>query len=58
MLASLFNPEDRGGLPLWSSGPEVRVHIPVLADFLRNGGAGRGSTQPREYSRGATWNKK
>jgi hypothetical protein len=28
--------------------PEVRVPFPELPDFLRSGGSGTGSTQPRE----------
>jgi hypothetical protein len=30
--------------------PEVRVRFPALPDFLRSGGSGIGSTQPREYN--------
>jgi hypothetical protein len=44
-------------LPLWSSGQDSwlqrsRVRLPVLADFLRSSGSGRGSTQPREELHG------
>jgi hypothetical protein len=38
--------------------PEFRVLFPALPDFLRSSGSGKGSTQPREYNRGATWKKK
>jgi hypothetical protein len=45
--------------PLWpeflATDPEVRVQFPALPDFLRSGGSGTGSTQPREYNWGATW---
>jgi hypothetical protein len=34
--------------------PEVRVRFPALQDFLRSSGSGTGSSQPREYNRGAT----
>jgi hypothetical protein len=34
--------------------PEVRVRLPALQNFLRSSGSGTGSTQPREYTRGAT----
>jgi hypothetical protein len=34
--------------------PEARVRFPVLPDFLRSSGSETGSTQPREYNRGAT----
>jgi hypothetical protein len=37
---------------------EVRVRFPVLPDFLRSSGSGKGSTQPREYNWGDTWKKK
>jgi hypothetical protein len=37
--------------------PEVQVRFPELPDFLRHGGSGTGSTQPREYNWGATWKK-
>jgi hypothetical protein len=30
--------------------PEVRVRFPALPDFLRSGGSGTGSTQPREHN--------
>jgi hypothetical protein len=30
--------------------PKVRVRFPALPDFLRSGGSGTGSTQPREYN--------
>jgi hypothetical protein len=36
--------------------PEVR--FPALPYFLRSSGSGTGSTQPREYKWGATWDKK
>jgi hypothetical protein len=29
---------------------EVRVRLPALPYFLRSGGSGTGSTQPREYN--------
>jgi hypothetical protein len=32
--------------------------IPSLPDFLRTSGSGTGSTQPRDYNWGATWQKK
>jgi hypothetical protein len=32
--------------------PEVRVRFQALPDFLRSGGSGTGSTQPREYNCG------
>jgi hypothetical protein len=47
-------------------GPVVRVlgyrsggpgSFPALADCLRSSWSGTGSTQPREYNRGATWTK-
>jgi hypothetical protein len=43
--------------PLWSSGqsstdPAIRVRFRALPDFLRSGGSGTGSTQPREYNWG------
>jgi hypothetical protein len=51
--------------PLWSSGQSSwlqiqrpRVRFPALLDFLRRGGSGTGSTQPREDNWGATWNEK
>jgi hypothetical protein len=37
-----------------SRGP---VRFPALPDFLKSSGSGTGSTQPREYSWGATWKK-
>jgi hypothetical protein len=49
-------------LVLWpeflAADPEVWVPLPALPDFLRSSDPGTGSTQPREYSRGATWEKK
>jgi hypothetical protein len=33
--------------------PEIWVRFPVLPDCLRISGSGTGSTQPREYYRGA-----
>ena len=43
--------------PLWSSGQSFwlqiqrsRVRFPALPDFLRSGGSGTGSTQPREVN--------
>jgi hypothetical protein len=30
--------------------PEFRVRFPALPDFLRSGGSGTESTQPREYN--------
>jgi hypothetical protein len=30
--------------------PQVRVRFPALPDFLRSGGSGTGSSQPREYN--------
>jgi hypothetical protein len=30
--------------------PEVQVRFPALPDFLRSGGSGIGSIQPREYN--------
>jgi hypothetical protein len=42
-------------------GLAVRVpgyRFQALPDFLKISGFGTGSTQPREYSRGATWKKK
>jgi hypothetical protein len=50
-------------LPLWSSDqflatdPEVQVWFPALPDVLRSSGSGTESTQPREYTWGATWKK-
>jgi hypothetical protein len=38
--------------------PEVQVRFQALQDFMRRSGSGTGSTQPREYNRGATWKKK
>jgi hypothetical protein len=35
--------------------PEVRLRFPTIPDFLRSGGSGKGSAQPREYNSGATW---
>jgi hypothetical protein len=46
------------GLEFLATYPEVRVRFPTLPDFLRSSGSGTGSTQPREYSWGATWKKK
>jgi hypothetical protein len=37
--------------------PEIRVRFQMLPDFLRSSVSGTGSTQPREYNRGATWKK-
>jgi hypothetical protein len=37
--------------------PEARVRFPALPDFLTSSGSGTGSTQPREYNWGATWQK-
>jgi hypothetical protein len=49
---------------LWSSGQSSwlqiqrsRVRFLVLREFLRSSGSGMGSTQPREYIRGASWKK-
>jgi hypothetical protein len=36
--------------PLLSSGQRSWVRFPALPDFLRCGGSGTGSTQPREYN--------
>jgi hypothetical protein len=50
-----------GGRPqseFLATNPEVRVPFPALPDFLRSSGSGTRSTQPREYNRGAAWNKK
>jgi drug/metabolite transporter (DMT)-like permease len=51
--------------PLWTSSQNSwlqfqrsRVRFPTLRDFLRSSGSGTGSTQPLEYSWGATWKKK
>jgi hypothetical protein len=51
--------------PLWSSGKSFwlqiqrsRVLFPALSDFLRSGGSGTGSTQPREDKWAVTWMKK
>jgi hypothetical protein len=38
-----------------STDQEVRVWFPALPDFLRSGGSGMVSTQPREYNWGDTW---
>jgi hypothetical protein len=51
-----------GTPPLWSSGSwlqiqKFRVLFQEIPDFLRNGGSGTGSTQPREYLLEATWKK-
>jgi hypothetical protein len=35
-----------------------RVRFPTLTHFLRSGGPGTGSTQPREYNCGAIWKKR
>jgi hypothetical protein len=52
------------GLPLWSSSESSWLQIQrswirflSLPDFLRSSGSAMGSTQPREYNRGATWKK-
>jgi hypothetical protein len=37
---------------------EVWDLFPALPDYLSSNGSGTGSTQLREYTRGATWNKK
>jgi hypothetical protein len=46
---------------LWSTGQSSwlqiqgsQVWFPALPDFLRSGGSGTGSTQPREYNRGVS----
>jgi hypothetical protein len=51
--------------PLWSSDqeflatdPEVRVRSLALPHYLRSGGSGTWSIQPREYNWGAIWKKK
>jgi hypothetical protein len=38
--------------------PEFRVRFPALPDFLRSSGSGTESTEPREYTWGATWKEK
>jgi hypothetical protein len=45
-------------LEFLATDPEVRVRFPASSDFLRSSGSGTGCTQPREYNRGATWEKK
>jgi hypothetical protein len=52
-------------LPVWSRGQSSRLQIqwsrvrfPALSDFMISSGSGTGSTQPREYSWGATWMEK
>jgi hypothetical protein len=42
--------------PLWflATDPAVQVRFPALPDFVRSSGSGMGSTQPREYTLGAT----
>jgi hypothetical protein len=47
-----------GGQEFLPTDPEIRVRFRVLPDILRSSGPGTGSTQPREYNRGATWKKK
>jgi hypothetical protein len=42
---------------LLATDPEVRVRFAALQDFQRSSGPGTRSTQPREYSQGATWKK-
>jgi hypothetical protein len=56
-----FRLEEIIGPPLWSSGQcswlqiqTSRVRFPALPDFVRSGGSGSGSTQPREDNCGAT----
>jgi hypothetical protein len=56
---------DHKGPPLWSSGQNFWLHIqrsrvrfPALLYFLRSGGSGTRSTQPREDNWEATWMKK
>jgi hypothetical protein len=38
------------GQEFLATDPEVQVRFPVLPDFLRSSGSGRGSTQPRGYN--------
>jgi hypothetical protein len=46
------------GQSSWLQIQRSRVRIPALPHFLRSGGSGTGSTQPREDNWGATWMEK